>query len=116
MLDSKAEDIINVIDKTKMINKYTIASQFDGTSQNIDKLSTGCKTALNILYNPDTIFDVAECGDNVLDIIYSFDDGNIYCDYPMIAINMVEVNVFESDGVHVLSDYNDLKEWWMNEN
>jgi hypothetical protein len=116
LLDSRAEDIISIIDKTKIINKYTIASQFDGTNLNIDKLSTGCKTALNILYNPDVIFDIAECGDNALDVIYTFDEGNIYCDYPMIAVNMAEVKVFEKDDFHVMKDYDNLKEWWMNEN
>ena len=116
LLDSRAEDIISVIDKTKIINKYTIASQFDGTNLNIDKLSTGCKTALNILYNPEVIFDIAECGDNALDVIYTFDEGNIYCDYPMIAVNMAEVKVFEKDDFHVMKDYDNLKEWWMNEN
>ena len=116
LLDSRAEDIISVIDKTKIINKYTIASQFDGTNLNIDKLSTGCKTALNILYNPEVIFDIAECGDNALDVIYSFDVGSVYCDYPMISINMAGVRTYVEDDFRVIKDYDDLKEWWMNEN
>ena len=71
---------------------------------------------MNILYNPEVIFDIAECGDNALDVIYSLDEGSIYCDYPMIAVNMAEVKVFEKDDFHVMKDYDNLKEWWMNEN
>ena len=67
----------------------------DGTTLNIDKLSTGCKTALNIMYNPDKIFDIRECGDNALDVIYALPDGNVVCDYPLISFDMSRVNVFE---------------------
>ena len=71
MLDERADSIISQIDKSRMIDKYSIASRFDGTRLNIDKLSTGCKTALNIMYNPDRIFDVSECGENALEVIYT---------------------------------------------
>lgn len=114
-LDKRAEEIIDRIDSSKMIDQYAISSRFDGTRLNIDKLSTGCKTVLNVMYNPDKIFDVSECGENALEAIYSQEAGNITCDYPMIAFNMQEVEAVDSSGSHIISDYEALKEWWKDE-
>ncbi len=115
MLDEKAKDIISRIDMSKMLDRYTITSRFDGTKLNIDKLSTGCKTALNIMYNPDVIFDVSECGENALEVIYSMRAGKIYCDYPMIAFNMEAVVAIDKSGDRVIKDYEELREWWKDE-
>ena len=115
MLDEKAADIIWEIDRSKMIDKYFIESRFDSTKLNIDKLSTGCKTALNIMYNPDKIFDISECGENALEVIYTLEQGNVYCEYPMIAFNMTEVKAVDADGEHLFTDYEELKEWWNDE-
>ena len=115
-LDERAEEIIYRIDSSKMIDQYTISSRFDGSRLNIDKLSTGCKTVLNIMYNQDKIFDVSECGENALEVIYSLEAGKISCDYPMIAFNMKEVEAVDSSGSHIISDYEALKEWWKDEN
>ena len=98
-LDDKANAIIDKIDQSKIISKYTVSSKFNGTVLNIDKLSTGCKTALNIMYNPDVIFDICECGDNALDVIYSLPLGNVYCDYPFISFDMEKVNVYDDNKV-----------------
>lgn len=114
-LDEKAKDIILRIDKSVLIDKYTIGSRFDGTKINIDKLSTGCKTTLNILYNPDKVFDISECGENALEEIYSLSEGNVYCDYPMIAFDMYKVEAIDTKGSRVIDDYEELKEWWKNE-
>lgn len=112
MLDENARDVIWQIDNSELLDKFFISSRFDGTRLNVDKLSTGCKTALNILYNPDMIFDISECGENALEVIYAFDYGKVYCDYPMIAFNMETVQAADDKGVHVFNDYDDLREWW----
>lgn len=52
-LDERAVLIINKVDDSKFINKYKIQSKFDGSVLNIDCLSTGCKTILNVLYYPE---------------------------------------------------------------
>ena len=114
-LDDKAADIIEKVDHSDMIDKYSILSRFDNMRLNIDKISTGCKTALNILYNPDKIFDIRECGDNALDVIYSLPEGNIYCDFPLISFNMDRVDVFDKYGLREIDSYEELKEWWQNE-
>ena len=116
LLDERAAYIIEKIDRSRMVDKFFIESRFDGTKINIDKLSTGCKTALNILFNPDKIFDISECGENALEIIYSLEQGNVYCEYPMIAFDMTAVKAIDADGEHLLTDYEELKEWWKNEN
>ena len=92
-----------------------IESRFDSTKLNIDKLSTGCKTALNIMYNPNKVFDISECGENALEVIYALEQGNVYCEYPMIAFNMTEVKAVDADGAHLFTDYEGLKEWWKDE-
>ena len=115
LLDDKAAALIEQIDRAKMLSKYTISSRFNGTVLNIDKLSTGCKTALNIMYNPDKIFDICECGDNALDVIYALAQGNVYCSYPFISFDMKKVNVCDKQGTRVIDSYEALKEWWTNE-
>ncbi len=115
LLDDRARDIIKQIDQTEMLGKYAIESRFDGTKLNIDKLSTGCKTALNVMYNPNNIFDICECGENALEVIYGMDAGKVYCEYPMIAFTMEKVQGIDNNGVHEFDDYEDLRTWWKNE-
>ncbi len=115
-LDEKAIDIIFKIDQSEMVDKFTIRSRFDGGILNIDKLSTGCKTVLNIMYNKDKIFDIRECGENALDVIYSLDNGNITCDYPLISFEMKKVKAVGKKGTIDINSYDELKEWWSDEN
>jgi len=116
LIDDKAAEIISKIDNPVMLSNYTISSKFDGGVLNIDKLSTGCKTVLNVLYNPDKIFDIRECGDNAIDVLYGLQTGNICCDYPLISFDMIEAKVYTPDGIQTMSSYDELKEWWSNEN
>ena len=115
MLDERAKNIIWKIDNSEMVEKYAIKSRFDGGILNIDKLSTGCKTVLNVMYNPEKIFDICECGENAVEIIYSLNDGRIYCEYPMIAFDMQAVEAVDNTGIHVFNDYEGLKLWWKDE-
>ena len=114
-LDSKAEKIIKIIDESKLISKYKIRSKFDDNILDIDKLSAGCKTVLNVLYNPDKVFCLKECGNNALEILYSLTSGNVYSDYPLISFEMESANVQTSSGQKKICDYEELKEWWNNE-
>ena len=93
LLDDRAKRIIWEIDHSEMVSQFSIRSRFDGMTLNIDRLSTGCKTTLNILYNPDKIFDIRECGDNALDVIYALPQGNVYCDYPLISFETNKVTI-----------------------
>ena len=115
-LDCRAAEIIRRIDHSELLSPFQIRSRFDGMALNIDKLSTGCKTALNVLYNQDKVFDIRECGDNALDVIYALPCGNVYCDYPLISFEMEKVKIGGKKGVREIDSYEELKAWWANEN
>ena len=114
-LDDKAAKYIQLIDVSELISKYKIRSRFEDITLNIDQLSTGCKTVLNVLYFPDKVFCLKECGNNALEILYSFEEGYVYSDYAMIPFNMERVKVQTSRGGKEIKDYEELKEWWENE-
>ncbi|MCM1534708.1 MAG: DUF4869 domain-containing protein [Clostridium sp.] len=114
-IDDKAEKIIEIIDEAKLISKYKIRSRFDDIILDVDKLSAGCKTVLNVIYNPDKVFCLKECGNNALEILYRLTSGNVYSDYALIPFEMEAVNVQTSSCKTVIRDYEELKEWWSNE-
>lgn len=114
LLDEKAGEIIRKIDGAKRKGKYQIYSAFNQEVINIDKLSSGCKTVLNIMYNPKCVFSLKECGDNALDMIYTNNIGNAYCEYPVISFEMTTVLVHDHDGTRKIDSYEDLKGWWEN--
>lgn len=114
-LEDKAEKIVETIDGAKLISRFRISSKFNDIVLDIDKLSAGCKTVLNVLYNPDKVFCLKECGNNALEILYGFSKGNVYSDYALIPLEMDAVNVQTSSEKKVIRDYEELKEWWNNE-
>lgn len=114
-LDDRANAIIENIGDSKLIGKYKIESKFNGVTLDIDCLSTGCKTVLNVLYNPEKVFCLKECGDNALETLYGLEDGAVYSDYAIIPFEMNGVIVSDSNGTRAITDYEELKEWWNNE-
>lgn len=115
LLDEKAVEIIKQIDSSELIGKYKIRSRFGDDTLNIDKLSTGCKTVLNVLYNPDKVFWLMDCGENALEILYGLQKGNVYCEVPMIPFEISQVEACTTAGSKIIDDYEELKEWWYNE-
>ena len=114
-IDERAGTIVEKIDASKLIGKYRMESKFNGVVLDIDCLSTGCKTVLNVMYFPDKVFCIKECGDNALEVLYGLDAGSVYSDYAVIPFNMNRVKACDEKGATVLSDYEQLKEWWDNE-
>ncbi|MCM1126123.1 MAG: DUF4869 domain-containing protein [Lachnospiraceae bacterium] len=114
-LDDKAKKIIEIIDEAKLISKYKIRSRFDDVILDIDRLSAGCKTVLNVAYNPDKVFCLKECGNNALEVLYGLVSGNVYSDYALIPFEMEAVKVQTSSELKEISDYEELREWWSNE-
>ena len=115
VIDKQAEKIIKCVDGAELISKYKISSSFNDVALDIDKLSAGCKTLLNVLYYPDKVFCLKECGDNALELLYGFKKGYVYSEYAMIPFDMKSVTVQTKDGKKVISDYEELKEWWSDE-
>lgn len=114
-IDNNANKIIEYIDNSKLISQYKIKSKFNETVLDIDQLSTGCKTALNVYYFPDKIFCIKECGNNALEMIYQLEKGMVYSDYAMIPFNIVKVEVCNGTMSKIIDNYEELKEWWDNE-
>ena len=114
-LDKLAEKIIMQIDGAKLVSQYKIKSKFNGVTLDIDNLSTGCKTVLNVMYFPKKIFCLKECGDNALDVLYHLEQGSVYSDYAVIPFTMGAVEVVSSLGKAVIDNYEELKEWWSSE-
>ena len=114
-LDDRANVIVKKIDDSKLIGQYRMESKFNGVTLDIDCLSTGCKTVLNVLYFPDKVFCLKECGDNALEVLYRLENGAVYSDYAIIPFDMDEVKVSDEKGTRIISDYEELKEWWNNE-
>ena len=115
LIDERAEKIIETIDDAKLIGKYKISSKFNEVALDIDRLSTGCKTVLNVLYYPDKVFCLKECGDNALEVLYGLEKGCVCSEYALIPFDMDSVAVQTKAGKKIISDYEELKEWWDNE-
>ena len=115
LIDERAEEIIETIDDAKLIGKYKISSRFNDVVLDIDRLSAGCKTVLNVLYNPDKVFCLKECGNNALEVLYGLERGYVCSEYALIPFDVDSVAVQTKTGKRVISDYEELKEWWDNE-
>lgn len=114
-IDGQAEKIISMIDNAKLISKYKIYSRFNDVALDIDTLSTGCKTVLNVLYYPDKVFCLKECGQNALQILYGLEKGCVFSEYALVPFDMDPVVVQTESGKKIISDYEELKGWWGNE-
>ncbi len=114
-LDGRADRIIEEIDGSKLLGRFRIQSRFDDAVLDVDRLSVGCKTVLNVLYYPDKVFCLKECGNNALELIYGLDSGSVYSDYALIPFDMDKVMVQTKEGSREVAGYEELREWWCNE-
>ena len=115
LLDERAKEIVEKIDGTEILSKYKVKSRFGDEILNIDKLSSGCKTVLNVLYNSDKVFWIMECGENALEVLFQLEKGNVYCETPMIPFEFSKVRTWTGKDSKEISDYEELKEWWQDE-
>ncbi len=97
------------------IDRFQIKSKFSDVTLNIDRLSTGCKTACNIRCFPDKVFCIKEYGENALEEIYKLDWGNVYSDYATIPFEMKCVQAVSKGKKQLIEGYESLKEWWEHE-
>lgn len=114
-IDKQAERIIETIDNAELMGKYKICSRFNDVALDIDRLSTGCKTVLNVLYYPNKVFCLKECGNNALEILYHFETGHVFSEYALIPFTMDTIAAQSKSGKKVISDYEELKGWWDSE-
>ena len=112
LLDDRAKVIIRDVDSSAMISRYKIRSRFNGDVLNTDKLSTSCKTVLNVMYYPDKVFCLKECGEEAVELLFAFEKGAVYSDYAMIPFDFDKVEVCSGGRIAVIDDYEELKTWW----
>ncbi len=77
--DDMFHHMLEDIEKVKYISPFMFQSLIHPELGNVskDKLSSGCKTALNVYQNPEVCFLLLECGKNFRDIILTYDRGCI---------------------------------------
>lgn len=81
---------------------------------NVRNLSSGCKTLLNILKNPDKVMNVDECGKNVLDIIFQLENIHIYMNRPE-RIDIASDKEILIDRQEVVVGKSGYEKWWSRE-
>lgn len=105
------KEYIKKIDDSEYIGDFKIKSKFTDTEVYADKLSTGCKTIFNVLFNADNdriVINTIECGYNAINEIMSLDKGNVYI--PMFGLINVPktVKVIKNNKEYIVSNISEL--------
>lgn len=81
----KVREALRKIDKAEYNSEITfIGRDKELGALNKSNLSTGCKTIINIINNPEVCFDVIECGQNALELLHLVDNGHILWKMPIL--------------------------------
>jgi len=104
-------NIIKAIDNVEYIGYCSIRSKFDpNVGISVRELSTGCKTAINVISFPQEVFSVAGCGDNALQVIFNFKQGKIFM--PMFSIPREfknKIKVYTAHGEQIVNNNKQLE-------
>lgn len=115
--NKKLRDLIESIEGVKFIDNRNFISKFNQEAVGISKLSTGCKTILNVMMYPEFIFNSDECGVNLLDILFRISTGSIFMKSMRYPIDNVK-NSFSLhlDGKEILfSNTDEIRKWFCDE-
>lgn len=77
-------------------------------------LSSGCKTYLNVVMNPEKIFSVAECGANVLSRLFLMDNIHLYMTYPE-RFDIPEEKQICFNNREIVTGRQGFEQWWSRE-
>lgn len=80
----------------------------------IRNLSSGCKTLLNIIKNPQKVVNADECGKNVLDILFSLDNIHLYMSRPERIDMRQDIQICFND-TEIVTGKNGYEHWWTRE-
>lgn len=99
--DEITNKILQYIDKAHYSSENTfIGRDIALGALNKTLLSTGCKTLINIAYNPKVCFSVAECGPNALEALSFIDNGIVYWENPILFLTHdIKCNI-EYNNIH----------------
>lgn len=100
-IDDIVKQLIFRIDKSIYIEGTTIKTRY-GEYLDMEYLSTGCKTAINVYNHPEKVVYCIECGSNaILEILKLIRNGNIIG--PIVPENMgvfdVNINLITYKGI-----------------
>ena len=77
---------------------------------NIENLSAGCQTVLNILHHPDIIFDTSECSPIAIRLLCTIDNISFLCkNMPPIIEVQIPIQINNSITLTSSKEYFD---WW----
>ena len=80
-----------------------------------DNYISASRIADELFYEESKLFGYEKDSDNALEVLYGLETGAVYSDYAIIPFDMETVRVSDKNEVRVISDYEELKEWWNNE-
>ena len=105
-VDANIKYFMKKIDESTYIKEHKMYSRFDKElCVSMEQLSTGCKTLINVYIFNDKIFDVIECGDNVIDEIFRLKQGNILISaFYLIPEFQGTVKVYTNNGVMMMNN------------
>ena len=75
--------VLQKIDEAEYSSEDYFTDRNHDINMRKDYLSTGAKTLINIIENPDICFDVCECGNNALCLLSEIHDGSIVWEVPV---------------------------------
>ncbi len=109
VVDEKIKDIMMKIDGATYVSNKDIKSKFGGSVIDSTRLSSGCKTVINVYMNPELLIDTTLCGNNALEEIFKLHQGKIYLRwYPLLFLESVDVNLhYEADGKFICEYFSD---------
>lgn len=111
-ISEKEMEMIELIDHAKVTRDKHIETKYGlGTLRN---LSSGCKTLLNVIKNPDKIVNIEECGNNVLDLLFSMDCVHVYLSRPERIHIGENVKICFND-TDVVMGRQGYEQWWTDE-
>lgn len=112
-IDDNIAKLIFRIDKSKYLGEGKIETRF-GEIIGINYLSTGCKTAINVYNNPDTVINCIEAGTNALEEIIKMKNGKVLMEIaPAFNVNY-DINVdmiYSGKKVHYKNIESLLDDW-----
>jgi len=83
--DNLTVQILSDIDSATFLNQRLFTGRTKGAGYlPISCLSTGAKTVLSVLYNPDKCFSLDECGENAIRELFLVTEGHVLWQRPCI--------------------------------
>lgn len=83
-LGNKCRKIAEIVDGVSFVSNKDLKLNSTGETISWIDLSTGCKTLINILINPDKPVFIGECEKYIITMIYKLNSGKIYSPYKIV--------------------------------